>query len=121
MYGDTRLHENLKSQIRSLFVGVVVNETSLIDYANTKRYLNYGGGYSFANLQKTQNNINEIKSKFPTIYMNFRRELMNKMFYARPHSFFSICDAYIKSFMSINYISEKELVLASDQFNHTMI
>lgn len=118
MFQSNGLGEIMKIQLKSLFVGVVVNEGSLNEYAKTKRIMRYQAGYSFETLSKIDSTINNIKSQFPGYYQDLRREFMHKLSNARPYTFFNLCDEYIKQFIDMNFISEKELILLRDRYMH---
>jgi hypothetical protein len=113
---ETNLNSNLRVQMQSLFVGAVINDTSLINYAETKRLTGYDKGYSYEVLSKIQNRIDTVKRAYPTNYQNFRRELMYQISNPRGESLFFICDRYINSFGNIVHVGSSQVYTAYDLF-----
>ena len=119
---DTNLKSNIRTQVQSLFIGAVINGTSLIDYANTKRLIGYTKGYTFSVLTHMQNKINSVKGNYPKEYENFRAELLYQVSNQRTESLFFICDRYIKSFSNISVVNNAQVWDAyyrfSDNYNN---
>ena len=103
------LATNIVNQINSLFVGVVINDTSLVEYAYTKKLIGYNGGYTFETLSKMQYNIDTIRSKFPNIYASYRIELLAQIQGRGISSIFTICDKYINNFLNIRVFNHAEV------------
>lgn len=112
----TQLQRELKLQIQSLFIGTVVNDTNLCEYAEVKRLANYRGGYTYDTLCIMQKNIDAIKSVFPKQYADFRGELFHQLANPRNETKFSICDRYIKAFLTIDFCEEKSVYDVYRQF-----
>ena len=113
---DTNLSTNLRPQMKSLFIGAILNETSLIDYAITKRLIGYNKGYDLNTLSKMQGKINEVRRLYPQHYKDFRAELLHQLSNPRTESRFFICDGYINSFLSIIFMNSNNIYLAYDRF-----
>lgn len=113
---ETNLVSNIRSQIQSLFIGAVINETSLIDYANTKRLIGYTSGYTLAVLTTMQNKINSVKLNYPKEYGDYRRELLFQISNQRSETIFFICDRYINSFLNIPLVINNHVWDAFSRF-----
>jgi hypothetical protein len=113
---DTNLSTNLRPQMQSLFIGAILNETSLIDYATTKRLIAYSKGYDLNTLTKMQKKIDSVKRLFPKHYKDMRAELLYQLSNPRSESRFFICDRYINSFLSIVFMNSNSIYLAYDRF-----
>ena len=115
-YRHTELQRTLKAQVQSLFIGTVINDTSLSQYADIKLLINYRGGYNYDMLCMMQKNINAIKQMFPKQYSDFRGELFLQLASPRNETMFSICDRYIKAFSGITRYSENDVHTAFRKF-----
>ena len=116
-YGYERnLVSNIRPQVQSLFIGAVVNETSLIDYANTKRLIGFTNGYTLAVLTEMQHKINSVKLNFPKEYEEFRRELLYQVGNRRTETLFFICDRYINSFLNVSLSTSNRIWDAYNNF-----
>jgi len=112
----TELQRTLKAQVQSLFIGTVINDTSLSQYADIKLLINYRGGYNYDMLCVMQKNINAIKQMFPKQYSDFRGELLFQLASPRNETMFSICDRYIKAFSGITRYIDNDVYTAYRQF-----
>jgi len=106
---ETNLKSNIQTQVQSLFIGAVINGTSLIDYANTKRLIGYTKGYTLSVLTHIQNKINSVKGKYPKEYERFRTELLYQISNQRTESLFFICDRYINSFSNLSVVNNAQV------------
>jgi len=113
---EPKLKNILKKQMKSLFIGAVVNETSLEDYAYTKEFTAYRGGYDTHTLCVMQRNIDIIKIDFPQLYSQYRAELISQIQGKKEHDIFMVCDKYIKSFFSIKRYNYTEISNAFQRF-----
>ena len=113
---DTNLSTNLRPQMKSLFIGAILNETSLIDYATTKLLIGYNKGYDLNTLRKMQGKINEVRRLYPQHYKEFRAELLYQLSNPPTESHFFICDRYINSFLSIVFMNSNNIYRAYDHF-----
>ena len=111
-----QLQKAIKAQIQSSFIGTVINETSLCDYAEIKNLAAYRGGYSYDTLCIMQKNIDYIKNTFSKHYSDFRNELLLQISNPRSESKFSICDRYIKAFSKVDIFEEKSVYNAYHEF-----
>lgn len=111
-----QLQRAIKAQIQSYFIGVLVNESSLCDYAELKKLSAYRGGYSYDTLCIMQKNIDAIKSIYPKHYADFRNEFLHQISNPKNESKFSICDRYIKVFSKIEIFDENSVYNAYREF-----
>lgn len=105
---STELQENIKRQIKSLFIGAVVNDTSLYDYALTKELVSHNAGYTTSELGCMQKHIDMLRQSYPNLYTSFRTELLSQIQGRNLSSIFTICDRYIRCFTSIKFCEHKE-------------
>jgi len=106
------LEVNVRQQLDSLFIGVVMNETSLVDYARTKELVGYTGGYSYTTLGTMQRNMDTVKRMFPALYAEFRAVLMLKANKNRREgngSLFFVCDQYVNKFATLRLFTYNEV------------
>jgi len=113
---ELKLQSIIKKQMNSLFIGAVINETSLEEYAFTKELTAYQGGYETHILCIMQRNIDIVKIDFPQLYSKFRAELMSQIQGKIKHDIFMVCDKYIKSFFSIKRYNYTGISNAFKQF-----
>ncbi len=118
---STELQENVKKQINSLFIGAVVNETSLEDYAFTKELISYNIGYTTHELGVMQKNMNIVKFDFPNIYASYRSELLSQIQGRSISSVFTICDKYIRSFSTLRAFNYNEVNSSFRSFSSRLI
>ena len=118
---STELQKNIKRQISSLFIGAVVNETSLEDYAFTKELISYNSGYLTHELCMMQKNINIVKNDFPNIYASYRSELLSQIQGRSISSVFTICDKYIHSFSALRLFNYNEVNNSFRNFSSRLI
>lgn len=111
-----QLHNTIRKQIKSLFIGAVINETSLEDYALTKELIAYKGGYETHVLCIIQRNIDIVKCDFPQLYAIYRAELLSQIQGKSNNDIFLVCDKYIKSFFSIKIYTYVEIRNILQQF-----
>lgn len=104
----TELQENIKAQIKSLFIGAVVNDTSLYDYAITKELVSHNTGYTTYELGVMQKHIDMLRQTYPNLYSSFRVELLSQIQGRNISSIFSICDKYIRCFSNLQFFDHKE-------------
>ncbi len=114
---ETNLVSNIRPQVQSLFIGAVINETSLIDYANTKRLIGYTNGYTLAVLTNMQSKINSVKLNYPKEYGDYRRELLYQISNQKTETIFFICDRYINSFLNISLVTNNHVWNAFSRFS----
>jgi hypothetical protein len=115
---QSKLQGIIKKQMKSLFIGSVINETSLEDYALTKELTSYQGGYETHILCIMQRNMDIVKYDFPQLYAKYRTELISQIQGKREHDIFMVCDKYIKSFFSIRIFSHAEISNIFQQFEN---
>ena len=113
---ELKLRSIIKKQMKSLFIGAVINETSLEDYAFTKELTAYKGGYEAHILCVMQRNIDIVKIDFPQLYSKYRTELISQIQGKTKHDIFMVCDKYIKSFFSIKRYNYAGISNALQQF-----
>lgn len=113
---ELKLQSIIKKQIKSLFIGAVINETSLEDYAFTKEFTSCQGGYETHVLCVMQRNIDIVKIDFPQLYSKYRAELISQMQGKKEYDRFMVCDKYIKSFFSIKRYNYTGINNAFKQF-----
>ena len=118
---STELQENIKRQISSLFIGAVVNDTSLHDYAITKELIAYNKGYSTFELGVMQKHIDIVRFQFPNLYTSFRTELISQIQGRSISSIFTICDKYVRSFSDLKFFDHKELNSRFRKFSSRVI
>ena len=102
------LANKIQLQIRSLFIGVVINETNLDDYSSVKQLLGYNKGYTDKELGVMQLHMNILRNEFPSLYKAFRAELLFQIQGRHISSIFTICDRYINSFSELRYLDYKD-------------
>jgi len=117
----TELQRNIEKQINSLFIGAVVNETSLEDYAFTKELISYNSGYPIHQLCLMQKNMNIVKYDFPNIYASYRSELLSQIQGRNISSIFTICDKYIYSFATLRLFNYNEVNNSFRSFSSRLI
>ncbi len=105
------LNVNVRQQLDSLFIGVVLNETSLVEYARTKQLVGYTGGYSHSALSNMQRNMDEVKRRFPALFSEFREIFLSRI---RKNTYlaenpFALCDSYVKQFANIRLFTYNEV------------
>ena len=105
---SSELQENIKRQIKSLFIGAVVNDTSLYDYAMTKEMVLHNAGYTTFELGVMQKHIDILRQAYPNLYSSFRMELLSQIQGRNISSIFSICDKYIRCFSDLKFFDHKE-------------
>jgi len=112
------LEANVKRQLDTLFIGAVMSESSLVDYAETKRLVGYRGGYSYNILSTMQRNMDTVKQKFPALYVEFRSILMRRLFESRysSQSLFILCDAYVNKFATLRLFTYPEIEAALSRY-----
>ena len=105
------LEVNVKTQLEALFIGVVMHETSLVDYAHTKKLIGYTGGYSYTTLSTMQRNIDTVKRMFPALHAEFRTILMGRVHKSRKErkNLFYICDEYVNKFATLRLFTYNEV------------
>jgi len=102
------LASKIQLQIKSLFIGAVINETSLEDYSSIKELIGYNKGYTRQQLGVMQSHMNILKKDFPSLYKVFRTELLFQIQGRNISSIFTICDRYINSFSELIYFDYKD-------------
>jgi len=65
---SNELQEIMQKQIKSLFIGAVINETSLYDYARTKEMVSLNTGYTSFKLGVMQKHIDYLRRTYPNLY-----------------------------------------------------
>jgi hypothetical protein len=105
---STELQKNIKRQIKSLFIGAVINDTSLYDYAITKELISHNAGYTTFELNVMQKHIDILKQTYPNLYNSFRIELLSQVQGRSISSIFNICDKYIRCFINLKFFDHKE-------------
>ncbi len=105
---SNELQANIKGQIKSLFIGAVVNDTSLYDYAITKELISHNAGYTTFELGVMQKHIDGLRQAYPNLYSSFRTELLSQVQGRNLSSIFTICDRYIRCFSSLKFCDHKE-------------
>ncbi len=118
---SAELQRNIEKQIISLFIGAVVNETSLEDYAFTKALISYNSGYPTHQLCLMQKNMNIVKYDFPNIYASYRAELLSQIQGRSISSVFTICDKYIHSFSTLRLFNYNEVSNSFRSFSSKLI
>ena len=105
------LNVNVRQQLDSLFIGAVMNETSLVEYARTKMLVSYSGGYSYNVLSTMQRNMDTVKKVFPALYDEFRGILMARVYESRRggRSLFYVCDKYVNMFVNLRLFTYNEI------------
>ena len=113
------LEVNVRKQLDSLFIGVVMNETSLVDYARTKELVGYTGGYSYSALSNMQRNMDTVKRMFPALYGEFRAILMARTYDSRyeNRSLFFVCDKYVNKFANLRLFTYNEIEMVLSRYH----
>ena len=115
------LTRSIKTQISSLFIGAVINGTSLYDYAITKELIGHSKGYTVDQLAMIQKHIDIVKYDYPNIYASYRSELLLQIQGRQISSSFSICDKYIRSFSSLRVFDYSEVDNSFRKFSSRLI
>ena len=112
------LEVNVKAQLDALFIGVVMNETSLVEYARTKELVGYTGGYSYTVLSTMQKNMDVVKRMFPALYAEFRAVLLGRVYKSRRggSSLFYVCDTYVNKFVTLRLFTYNEVETALSRY-----
>ena len=106
---SSNLEEKIRKQMHTLFVGAIVNDTSLVEYAQIKKAINFNKGYSFNQFCMIQKHIGIVKLEFPALYNSYRVELISKIQNRRQESVFSICDLYVRIFSKMRIFNHSEI------------
>jgi len=115
------LAKKIQLQIKSLFIGAVINETNLDDYSSIKELIGYNKGYTANQLGVMQLHINMLKYDFPSLYRAFRAELLFQIQGREISSIFTICDRYINSFSELKYFDYKDFYASLNSFSRRAI
>jgi hypothetical protein len=115
------LTKSIKSQIDSLFIGAVINETSLYEYARTKELVGYNKGYTTNQLAVMQKHMDVVRCEYPNIYTSFRSELLLQIQGRQLSSIFTICDKYIRCFSSFRKFDYIEVNNSFRNFSSRLI